>query len=366
MNYILLAASFLSFAYSATILFFWVGIERLKREVPRRAKPCRKLSVVIPFRNEAENINRLLKSISEQHYPVELFEIILVNDHSTDEWQPIVNKWSERLPNLRLINSEPGRHGKKGAIDKGIQLSENLAVALTDADCIVPNTWLSEIAAQFSSDDTALVFGPVTIQHNNSFSTMQALEHSSLQASAIGAGAMKASFMASSANLAFDKGKIGYSLSMLNPNQPSGDDVFLLHAAIKKGLNVKPLINEGMLVTTLPQKNIRAFLFQRARWASKAKEYRNIMAVWVAVLVFILNLVIVSLGVGLLFNINLLVPLLVLVILKLITDYILLSSYLKHIKQEHLLRVFVPLQLIYPFYIVITALFSAAMPTKWK
>jgi hypothetical protein len=202
---------------------------------------------------------------------------------------------------------------------------------------------------------------------NSFFQQMQVLEHSSLTASTLGACALGAPFMASSANLAFNKRQLDFNAQMLNLSKPSGDDVFLLHSA--KRLNsskIKCIHSQAGLVYSKTTKSFADFLRQRARWASKASAYRDPISIAVALVVFVFNFVLLALLVSAFF-LPVLWPLLAIgFAAKVIVDLPLLWIYLKQYHAVSLLKVFVPLQLVYPIYVLAAICVSIVGKIEWK
>ena len=187
-----------------------------------------KISLIIPARNEETNIGKLLAALSNQSYPKELTEIIVVDDHSTDNTATIV----QQFPFAKLIQLKEDAINsyKKKAIEKGIAEATGELIVTTDADCNVNPGWLRAINSSFSDESVKMSFGAVRIQSDQTiFSRLQALEFSSL----IGSGASTAAFgfptMCNGANLAFTKEAFlqtnGYTG---NEQIASGDDEFLM------------------------------------------------------------------------------------------------------------------------------------------
>jgi glycosyltransferase involved in cell wall biosynthesis len=131
--------------YVVFILQLILGFDKVKTFVKTDEKPSTKFSIIVPFRNEEKNLPKLLKSISNLNYPKELFEIIMVDDFSTDTSERVYIKWrmenglieTTLLENLRLSNSP-----KKDAISRAIPILKHEWVVTTDADCVVKKDWL--------------------------------------------------------------------------------------------------------------------------------------------------------------------------------------------------------------------------------
>ena len=354
--------------YCVMVFLFWIGVNKsAKREVKCSGEKVQ-LSLIIPFRNEEQNLENLLESISNQDFLKDHFEIILVNDNSTDKSFAIAKDWEKRMENLSVLSLPESKRGKKEALSHGISHSKNSIVVLTDADCTHPAGWLSAISNSFAQSDLCLLIGLVRISPTNTFfQKVQALEHASLTASTLGACELGFPIMASSANLAFDKSKVGYDFHMLNPNQPSGDDVFLLHNAKRKcAKKIQTLNSIDGIVFTKPTSTLKEFLFQRARWASKAPAYNDLATIIVAMVVFLFNLSLVGLAIGAFFKPKLLPMLVFAFLLKILVDFPLLFSFQKKIGETSLMYAYFPVQIIYPLYIVITFCISLVLPVKWK
>lgn len=326
------------------------------------------MSIVVAVRNEEANIDNLFISILKQDYPTENYEVILVNDHSTDNTCPMAKKWAEQHTNIQLAELPTQSKGKKQAVALGVTLAKNDTIVLTDADCTQPTGWLRNIALTYSAKKSHMLIGPVMISPANTFfEKMQALEHASLTASSIGACSVGLPFMASAANLSFNKNMLGFEHQMLNPKYASGDDVFLLHCAKrKKDFKISPLQGKGALVFTQPVKSVSEFLAQRARWASKSTGYTDFTAIVVGFTVLLFNLLLVMLAILSIWNIAYLKVLGLGYVVKSIADLLLLIPYLKHHKKLSLLYVFIPLQLIYPIYIVVAFAMAMIVNSRWK
>ncbi|KPL10662.1 MAG: hypothetical protein AMS26_21210, partial [Bacteroides sp. SM23_62] len=169
-------------AYAIRMLTYLHGWARtLRLDVHYRAATGGKVSVVIPVRNEAAQMGSLLEDLQKQHYPEDHYEIILVNDHSTDHTAAVVHSYASRYANIRLIELEAGEYGKKSAIKKGVLQARYEVIISTDGDCRAPSGWLGRIMATFGETGIRMVAGPVMLEPDKSwFMAMQSLELFSL------------------------------------------------------------------------------------------------------------------------------------------------------------------------------------------
>ena len=363
----IVAVAFFCTIYFAMVLVFAIGVIGLQQKngLTHEILP---ISVVIAMRNEEQNVNRLLQTIMQQNYPNHKVEVILVNDHSTDRTKTLAEEWCKAYTNIFLANLPKDRYGKKEALSLGISQSKNDIIALTDADCLHPVHWLRSISSVYSAQNVGLAIGDVQIAPTKTlFERMQALEYASLAASSMGACSCGIPFMASSANLSFSRSRLGFSSQMLKPSIVSGDDVFLLHSAKQmRGLAIGCLCGTSSVVSTRPAPTINAFFKQRARWASKATGYTDFTAIIVGFVVLLFSLLLVVLGVLSFWDYHLLKLLLAALLLKCLADIFLLYPFLKRQGNVSLLNVFLPLQLVYPFYISIAFAMAMFCQNSWK
>lgn len=167
-------------------------------------RPTVFISVIIAARNEENNIGVLLSSLSRQSYPSTFFEIIIVDDHSTDSTKEKI--LSGPPSNLKLIEQEQGIEGKKKAIEKGISLSKGELIVTTDADCLLPARWLESIAGIYETSHAKFIAAPVKFNYDDSFvQKFQALDFMMLQGLTTSGIALDLHYMCNGANLAFSR-----------------------------------------------------------------------------------------------------------------------------------------------------------------
>jgi len=163
------------------------------------------ISVIVAARNEEKNIGKLITAIQKQNYPSSLFELIIVDDHSTDKTadiiKPYLNDQIHLIP-LRLADKATIAF-KKAAIDIGIKNSKGDLIITTDADCNMSENWLSTIAGFYELHHPKMIVMPVVIKNNHSFlGRFQTLDFMSLQGITGAAVHKKIHGMCNGANLA--------------------------------------------------------------------------------------------------------------------------------------------------------------------
>ena len=317
------------------------------------------ISVIVAARNEAHNIPNLLESISQQNYPRHLFEIILVDDHSSDETVRIAKQIN--IPNLLIEEIPESFHGKKAALKYAAYKAKGELLLFTDADCTMGANWISSFADAFEQSKVQLIAGPVMISGKAIWEEVQALEFMSLVHSGAGAIASQKPIMLNGANLCIRKSTYLKHIESLNETWRSGDDMFLM-LSLKKEYprSIYFLKNKKAIVTTQAQPTFSSFFAQRARWAGKASAYRDFWVVFVSALIMLTNLWIIFTFLFKAWNAMFLA-----LTVKTIADSILLIQATKFYNRSELLVYIIPLQLIYPFYVLISIALTT-FPVTWK
>jgi cellulose synthase/poly-beta-1,6-N-acetylglucosamine synthase-like glycosyltransferase len=338
-----------------------------------KSSPAGKLpdiSVVIAIRNEQENIEKLLRSFQQQHYPKEQFEVVIVNDHSEDNSTQLIEQFKTENNDIEIKLVQSNGEGKKAALREGISVATNDLIITTDGDCSMGNDWLRRLAEYYKEKKPKLIAGLVVYERKKGFwQHFYMLDFMSLVASGAGSLGVGLPLMANGANLAFEKQAF---LDVVNAQSgksfASGDDVFLLHAIAKKfGVNaVQFLKDELAIVKTRPPENFNSFISQRKRWASKAIAYTSWWAVLVSIGVFMLNFIL-----GLAFLTALFKPWFLIIfglfaLLKMLIDFPLLHYFAEFVNRKNTIPYMFLLGFIYPFYIVFAVIYSFFFRYKWK
>lgn len=316
------------------------------------------ISILVPFRNEEENLSALIGSIKELHYPKNSFEIIFVNDHSTDHGPKTVNE--SGLENFKLIHSVS--EGKKAAIADGIAIAKGSIIAATDADCKVPPYWLDEIN---HLGENSMVLGPVQFEPTKKFlHYFQEIEFAALQCIGASTANWKMPLMNNGANMAYKK--TDFDEASLKAETASGDDIFLLDGFKNKKLPIYFSWSANSIVKTKPVENFKDLVQQKVRWASKSKYYKGNGNTGLGILIAVVNLLLmINYFNFLLFNESSYFSLMV-VITKLIVDLIFILPYLILIRKPYLVFVLPVFVLLYPFYFFYVLILSIRGKYTWK
>jgi cellulose synthase/poly-beta-1,6-N-acetylglucosamine synthase-like glycosyltransferase len=355
--------------YLLLLLAFRVGWSRsVKKQtvIPGPHRPF--LSVVVALRNEEQNLKRLSSCLAAQKYPSDHFEVILVDDHSTDISFRLAGELMGGIHHRRLISLPAGETGKKAALAKGIALAKGEIIVTTDADCSPPEHWLATLGDAFRNEKTKMVLGTVVVEGGKDFfSRWQTLEFASVIGTGVATFGLGIPTMANGANLSFRKETYdevdGYRG---NEHIASGDDEFLMKKIQKKysnGLTV--LVNQKALVSTLPQPSVNEFIRQRLRWAGKWKVNSSVVSRSLAVFIFGVQLTWLALWASLLMP-GYLVTGAAIAVGKVAADLLFLLPVFTYLKINVRIIPFLGLQFFYPFYVVFIGLFSSWKGVTWK
>lgn len=361
---IILFLLILFYAISIGLLIY--GFTKVKTYIPVGLTPKTAFTIIVPFRNEAKNLPLLLESFSKLNYPTDLFEVILVDDASTDKFQiPNFEFQISVINNLRISNSP-----KKDAITTAVKMVKTDWIITTDADCVVSKNWLLTLDNYIQIHKASMIAGAVTYSGSNSFlHHFQQLDLASLQGATIGSFGIGKGFMCNGANLAYTK-LLFEELNGFEGNNTiaSGDDVFLLQKAIcSRSFGTKKvhyLKSENTIITTKALTDWKALFYQRVRWASKTTSYQSNFGKILGLIVFGGNISLWFILCGLLFGIGDFYSLLFLIITKFLIDFILIYKTNQFLKTKT--HSFLISSLLYPFFSVSVALYSLTGKYEWK
>jgi poly-beta-1,6-N-acetyl-D-glucosamine synthase len=319
--------------------------------------PVTFISLVVSCRNEQDNLPHLLKCISLQDYPKELFELIIVDDNSEDNTFKTASSF-KGIRNLITIYNKGT--GKKQAIRSGISISSGALIITTDADCRMAEGWIGTIATFYEKYAPDMIICQVELEAGTGFfRKFQELEFLSLQGITAGTAFSREAVMCNGANLAFTRQTYISHSDNLHDEITSGDDIFLLHS-LKKDKDSKILWLESAdsKIITAASSSPCEFLRQRSRWISKGKVYSDRFTILLGIVTFVTILLQLSLLVAIVFDLSYIWLYLTVFLIKSIPDFLILLNTTLRYGREDLMKWFLPVQLIYPFYVLSVILFS--------
>jgi len=349
--------------YLLVISLLIYGFTKIKNYDSIGLKPKTAFTIIVPFRNETENLPILLDSFSKLNYPMDWINVILVDDQSKEKFQiPSFKFKLSIIDNIRLTNSP-----KKDAIVTAMNVVNTDWVITTDADCIVKANWLLTLDNYIQNQKVSMIAGAVTYDCGNSFlHQFQQLDLASLQGATIGSFGLGKGFMCNGANLAYSK-TLFQELNGFDGNDKiaSGDDVFLLQKAIAQFPGkVHYLKSKNNIVSTKPLDDWKSLFHQRVRWASKTTSYQSGFGKLLGLVVLTGNLCwILTVGFWI-FGLTPIEYVIVVSLLKFSVDAVLIfktNAFLGQKTSHYILG-----SLLYPFFSVSVGFYSLFGKYEWK
>lgn len=361
----------MTIVYVVLVLYLRNGWGRLESYNVDRIEPSTRVSVIIAARNEQMNIGRTLNAILAQNYPKPLLEIIVVDDHSTDQTGSIVQSYAEQ--GVRLITLNEGNKlnsYKKFAIDRAIRASTGEVIVTTDADCRMGPEWVRTIIRFMEQSGMWMVSSPVCYdQEKTHFERLQTLEFLYLigiGAAGIGNGNPTT---CNGANFAYKK-SLFFEMDGFKgiDDLASGDDELLLHKVAEQHTSkIGFCKSRNAIVYTDAKTSLQSFISQRKRWASKSTKYKDKKVVVLGVCVWLFNLALLLGVLSLLWG-GIASALLVLIslLLKVTVELIFLLPIVSFVGRRELLGNLPMLSIIHAVYLVYIGVSGNVGKYDWK
>ncbi|MCJ0741278.1 glycosyltransferase family 2 protein [Pedobacter montanisoli] len=363
-------SAFLAVIYVLVVCFFIIGWIRIKYYQPTAKTGTTMVSIIIAARNEEDKIEATISDVLNQNYNKDLFELIIIDDNSTDSTASIISSYADKgvillqLKEDKLINSY-----KKKAIQTAIGQAKGSLIITTDADCRMDSDWLKTIVNYYEENGFKMISSPVAyFQEKNWFENAQSLEFSYL----IGLGAStignKNPSTCNGANLAYEK-KAFFEVGGFTgiDDLASGDDELLLHKmAALYGNKIGFLKNREAVVYTHAKPNLKEFIQQRRRWASKSTRYKEKSVIILGVSIWLFNLSIIVNALLAIFFPESLPFLLFQLGIKFVAEFIFLYKVTDFFKRRTLLGLLPVLTLLHIIYIVYIGIAGNSGKYNWK
>jgi glycosyltransferase involved in cell wall biosynthesis len=367
----IVAGSIIIFFYTLTLGMIYIGARSVRIAELSQNKMKTRFSILIPFRNEEENLKSLLDSLKGQSYPVHLFELIFINDESTDNSEQIIRSTlhDSGIQFVIFANERSSASPKKDAITKAVKNAQYEWIMTTDADCSLHTEILTFYDQYIQNKNPYMIVGSVGIDKGKGLEYhFQQYEHLALQTLTAGGFGLKRPFLCNGANLAYKKDLFleleGY---MGNDHISSGDDIFLFEKFRKKyPKKVHYIRSEKAIVRTVPLSSWKALIEQRVRWASKISSQKNLISKWVGLCIFIANIWLIVGLICCFFIPDQWVNYLIVLFYKSLVDLIIISSSALFLSVRINMGTFLINTLLYPYVSVWIAFRSLKGTYRWK
>lgn len=370
----------LTFHYALVSVLLFIGVSRLKKKTAgniaiEQAKGATELpfvSILVAARDEERCIADCLESLVQQQYPPDRYEIVIVNDRSTDETPTIIEGYRKKYDMVKCVNisSNPsGLTGKQNAINEGLKFCTGEIILNTDADCIVGPLWVRRTVSYFTPQISLTIGFSTTHNVNGSrsfFSALQSLDMLLLMDAAAGAIGMNVPVSGLGRNLAYRKSildDIGY----LEMGYTITEDAALIQAVSRNtNSDIGVLYNKEASVSTLAEQSLKRFLSQRIRWMVGGQATRAWSQIPLHV-IFLFNLCLVV-SFPLMFFIRPLVTVtLISIFVKILLDFIHCWRVCKEFRKTALLSLIIPYEVFLISYSIFTGFASIFIrKIRWK
>ena len=335
----------------------------------RRTQQRPRVSILVAARNEENNLGACLESLVAVDYPKELLQILVIDDSSSDRTLEIARRFEARYPYARAIHltrQVAGLSGKASAICQALDESTGEIILVTDADCVVPRTWV-EAYVSYYTPEVGIVGGFTVLDRRGDrtplFGKVQSLDWVYLLTVGAGAAGLGKPVSVLGNNFSFRRDAYDAVGGYRNLGFSIIEDFSLMQAVVRRtDWRVCFPLDRGTAVYSKPMATFAEFHQQRKRWAAGGKE----------VSLFAKSLMAVAFLTHLLLPLGLAVPGLrslagVGILAVLAVDALLLWPSTHVLQRRDLLRYLVPFELFYFFY---TTFFAPVVifPTsvQWK
>lgn len=348
------------------LFVLWLTWGWASTQVQELGEPLHSAVVIVPFRNEARHLERLLLALTGQRN-LPGITVVLVNDHSSDDYRASVTPLLGE--NVRLLDLPDGQFGKKAAIEYAVRHTSAEIIVTTDADCLMGPLWLSSMMRLFSLPQVQLVAGPVRMNDDQSFfGGMQAIEFASLVGTTASFMERKRPVMCNGANLAYRRSAFelvgGFEG---NSHVLSGDDEFLMRKVQSRWPgSVVFAKSTAAIVATNTQPSLESFLRQRLRWAGKWSLNSSWLAKATAVSMLLFHLAVLLLISSMLVGATPFQTGLALLAAKGFTEFLFIFPVATFLQIRWRWLPFLGLQWLHPAYVVAVGLWSQIADIQWK
>ncbi len=322
-----------------------------------------KISIVIAAKNEAHNLEKLIVSIKELDYCRENFEVILVDDESTDGTYQTAIEMTKGLENFHVYQvRNKTLPAKKGALTIGISKAANSFILITDADCQLPKEWLKIYSSKFA-EGYDFIFGPAPFSTENSLTNKIACFENLRSSILMFASAkLKMPYSAAARNFGFRKSAFDTIKGFSNTTETlSGDDDLLLREAVRYKMKIGTILDKQAFVFSSTKKTLKEYLSQRSRHTKTSlfylKRHQFILGFW-----HLLNLVMLFSPLLMPMDSIFLFP----IIIKLAADVFIILIEQKKFGYKFSFLEIIPLQIFYELLLAVNFIGAFYKKDEWK
>ena len=327
------------------------------------SKPKIKISVIVAAKNEEQNIHALINSLSNQSYPADLFEVIIIDDGSTDNTYEKAVGLTKEYQNYTVYKVLAKKFpGKKGALQFGIEKAQNPFILITDADCRPEKNWIKSFAVKFESGSEFIIGTAPLTQHKFFANKISCFENLRTLLLTLGAANIGMPYSAAARSFGFKKESFeklsGYKNTL---DTISGDDDLLLREAVKHKMKIDIVAEKDSFVFSDTPKSFSEYLMQKTRHIKTSFHYIFIHKIFLAVW-HLINLFMLFSPIFMIISSKFLILFLV----KIFGDIYLVSSTRKYFNYKFDFLEIIFYQAVYEILLIINFINGSFRKVKWK
>lgn len=278
--------------YVFTLFLFNFGAKNIAEYSSQNLYP--NVSVIVAIRNGGKSLLNLINDLEKQDYKG-IYEIILVDDNSSDDTDLIIKNSVKNNNIIKYVHSKEGNPKltyKKRALDAGIKNASFDILLFTDVDCKIPSGWIKSMASTFKPN-TEYVIGLSKIIPTKTYtSRFQSLDFQMLETASIAMAALGQPWACTGQNQAYKKSlykEVGGFKKISTFLQ--GDDTLFLQICKNNSAKISYVSNPKSIVTGRTENKWKNLIKQRMRWSGDlAKMYLfNSIFFFIAISTFLLN-----------------------------------------------------------------------------
>ncbi len=270
--YVFVAATVIQIGYYLSFSFFAFSKESIKKKQQKTP-----VSVIICAKNEAENLQKFLPSIVQQKYAD--FEIVLINDASSDTTLEVMKNFKKNHKNIRIVNvknNEAFWGNKKYALTLGIKAAKHEHLLFTDADCkSVSVNWIDRMTQHFTDEKTIVLgYGKYETTKNSFVNLLVRFETLLTAIQYFSYAKLQNPYMGVGRNLAYTKSEFFKTNGFIKhiKLRSGDDDLFIQQAANKKNTCIST--HPDSFTISIPPKTLYEWFRQKRRHISTASHYK--------------------------------------------------------------------------------------------
>jgi len=260
-------------------LYYVVFFGKFSFAKPQTSTPKRvPISVIVCAKNEEENVKNFVPLLAQQNYPD--YEIVLIDDASSDETLEIFEAFEKQYSNVKLVkveNNEAFWGNKKFALTLGIKAATNEYLLFTDADCYPTSTeWIKEMSAQFTQQKTIVLGYGAYEKIKNSFLNKIIRFETLLTATQYFSWAkLGIPYMGVGRNMAYKREEFFKTNGFIEHMKirSGDDDLFINQAANSK--NTEICYTPNSFTFSKPKTTFKDWFTQKRRHVATAKHYKS-------------------------------------------------------------------------------------------